>query len=310
MATSPYSDGSSRTPKHAKHAAKPATSPGPGHDAAQRRSGVGRRLRPVNGSAPLDVASTPEPVDGVTVPDGAPRPIGVDPSETGAFSTLASGEGAVIHDRGSASEAASAARKNFRRGTSARMHRGKRPQVASRQVGGTRVSRPVVIGLGVAAVCVVVVLAVVVIGALHTVPTSLQGGADDAPVRVEQTQDDQGQGIEYGGFVYSVRQNDDGAGYSFVRTQSTGGEPQVLFQLQGTPVTVVLYNGAFLIPQNLGDSWNVISWVMGDGSVDAVLAREDGTPVEGGGTVSSAKLDGSNLVLSFDNNVTDTVALQ
>ncbi|MEY8437377.1 hypothetical protein AAK967_06500 [Atopobiaceae bacterium 24-176] len=310
MATNPYSDGSSRTPKHAKHAAKPATSPGPGRAGTRRQSQGGRRIRPAADVAPLDVASAPVAADDVAVHDAAPRPIGVDPSETGAFSTLASGEGAVIHDRGSASEAASAARKNFRRGGSARMRQGKRPQVASRQGGGARVSRPVVIGLGVAAICVVVVLAVVVIGALNTVPTSLEGGSGDASVRVEQTQDDQGQGIEYGGFIYSVRQNADGAGYSFVRTQSTGGEPQALFQLQGTPVTVVLYNGAFLIPQNLGDSWNVISWVMGDGSVDAVLTREDGTPVEGGGTVSSAKLDGSNLVLSFDNGVTDTVALQ
>jgi len=256
----------------------------------------------------VDVPPVSGPEDVVTVPDGAPRPIGVDPSETGAFSTLASGQGAVLHDRGSASEAASAARENFRRGGSARLNRGKRPHVASRH-GGAHVSRPVAIGLGVAAACVVVVLAVVVIGALHTVPTSLDGDAGQTPARVEQTQDDQGQGIEYAGYTYGVRQDDDGAGYSFVRTQGADGDPQVLFRLQGTPVTVVLYNGGFLIPENLGGSWNVVSWVMGDGSVESVLAHDDGTPVEGSGTVSSAKLDGSNLVLSFDNDVTETVSL-
>lgn len=306
MANNPYSDGSSRTPRHAKHAAKPGTSPEPRRFGTRRQQGAGPGSH--TAAAPVDVHPVSGSEDVVTVPDGAPRPIGVDPSETGAFSTLASGQGAVLHDRGSASEAASAARENFRRGGSARLRKGKRPQVASHQ-GGARVSRPVAIGLGVAAACVVVVLAVVVIGALHTVPTSLGGDAAQTPTRVEQTQDDQGQGIEYAGYTYSVRQDDDGAGYSFVRTQGADGEPQVLFQLQGTPVTVVLYNGGFLIPENLGDSWNVISWVMGDGSVASVLAHDDGTPVEGSGTVSSAKLDGSNLLLSFDNDVTETVAL-
>lgn len=306
MANNPYSDGSSRTPRHAKHAAKPGTSSEPRRFDTRRQQGAGPGSH--TAAAPVDVHPVSGSEDVVTVPDGAPRPIGVDPSETGAFSTLASGQGAVLHDRGSASEAASAARENFRRGGSARLRKGKRPQVASHQ-GGARVSRPVAIGLGVAAACVVVVLAVVVIGALHTVPTSLSGDAAQTPTRVEQTQDDQGQGIEYAGYTYSVRQDDDGAGYSFVRTQGADGEPQVLFQLQGTPVTVVLYNGGFLIPENLGDSWNVISWVMGDGSVASVLAHDDGTPVEGSGTVSSAKLDGSNLLLSFDNDVTETVAL-
>ncbi len=161
----------------------------------------------------------------------------------------------------------------------------------------------------VVAAAVIVGLVLFVLNALNTVPTSLDTSSVPlADQRVEQTQDDENQGISYGGYTYSVQPKADGVGYAFVRQQGSE-EPTVLFDLTGTPVTVVLYNGAFLIPENLGSSWDVVSWVMGDGSVPQQLTA-NGNPVMGDGTISSAKLEGSTLTLSFDNDTTNAVNLE
>ena len=305
----PTPNGSDYTPKHGRHAARPGQTPSYG---AQR--GAARRVsqdvsRSVAPSAPRPPASlgAQDALEGVS--GDAPRPIGVDPSRTGSFSTLASGQGAVLHDRDSASEAASAARHNFRKGGPVRMNSKARPQVSQRQRSGGSLSRPAVIGIVVVAAVVIVGLVIFVLNALNTVPTSLD--TSSVPLedqRVEQTQDDENQGISYGGYTYSVRPKADGVGYAFVRQQGSE-EPTVLFDLAGTPVTVVLYNGAFLIPENLSSSWDVISWVMGDGSVPQQLTT-NGNPVVGDGTISSAKLEGSTLTLSFDNNTTNAINLE
>lgn len=322
MANNPYQDGAPNRPRHAKHAAQPGSSKPAARSGAHRaaaRSGSdkpaprfrrtaaeGARVRrPVANDAVA--VPGPEVDDGPMIGEGAPRPIDVDPSKTG-ISTLVSGQGAVLHDRDSAAEAASAARSNFRKAGHGRLRKGARPAVKHRDQPKPRLSRPAVIGICVGAGVVAVLIVVLVVALINTPSTSLSGGGGQSQ-RVEQVQDDALDGIEYGGYTYSVRQDDDGAGYSFVRAGKADAQPQVLFQLQGTPVTVVLYNGAFVIPENLDGKWDVVSWVMGDGSVAAELAHEDGTPVAGDGTLASAKLDGSNLVLTFGNDVTDTVAL-
>ncbi len=48
---------------------------------------------------------------------------------------------------------------------------------------------------------------------------------------------------------------------------------------------------------------------MGDGSVPQQLTA-NGNPVMGDGTISSAKLEGSTLTLSFDNDTTNAVNLE
>ena len=310
----PTPNGSDYTPKHGRHAARPGQAPS--YSARRGAShGISQDVAPAQGATRLSQGAARPPAslgaqDALEAISGdAPRPIGVDPSRTGCFSTLASGQGAVLHDRDSASEAASAARHNFRKGGPVRMNSKARPQVSQRPRSSGSLSRPAVIGIVVVAAAVIVGLVLFVLNALNTVPTSLDTSSVPlADQRVEQTQDDENQGISYGGYTYSVQPKADGVGYAFVRQQGSE-EPTVLFDLTGTPVTVVLYNGAFLIPENLGSSWDVVSWVMGDGSVPQQLTA-NGNPVMGDGTISSAKLEGSTLTLSFDNDTTNAVNLE
>ncbi len=282
------------TPRHyGKHAASSGAKPtakrfkGAGTSAAGRS--VGNRVAGAAQASPH-------------ISSDAPRPV----HDTSAFDTISSGEGAVLHDRDSASEAAHAARSNYRSGSGQRIAASKRPQVKSRQ-NRAKLSRPVMIAL--AAVAVLLVIVVVIFAVVLQPSTSLQTD-DTTPTRAEQVQaDDQTKGISYDGYTYACALDDDGASYSFVRYASGSSDAMVLFQLQGTPVTEVLYNGAFVIPQNLGNTWNVVAWHIGDGTASTQLTQEDGSALEGDGSISSASLEGSNLLLNFDNGATMTVPL-
>lgn len=282
-----------------------------GSQSTARRSGgskpAGKRFRdpstpqPTSGSAPSSQPSAGQASPRIS--SDAPRPV----HDTSAFQTISSGEGAVLHDRDSASEAAHAARSNYRSGSGQRISADLRPQVKSRQ-GRAKLGRPVMIAL--AAVAVVLVAVIVVFAVVLNEPSTSLETDDTTPTRDEQVQaDDQAKGISYDGYTYACAKDDDGATYSFVRYASGSTEPMVLFQFQGTPVTEVLYNGAFVIPQNLGDSWNVVAWHIGDGSEPTQLTQADGSAVQGSGSISSASLDGSNLLLNFDTGDTMTVPL-
>lgn len=284
-----------------KHAA-PSTQPSRAKGTAKPQA---KRFRDPSQPAPAQTPAQAQPAS-PRISSDAPRPVAGD---TSAFQTLTSDQGAVLHDRDSASEAAAAARSNYR-GNSKRMQKSRRPQVKSRQGTQSHLSRPVVIGL----VCVVAVVLVVggifIWGALSQPSTSLEP-EEEASTRAEQVQaDDQAKGISYDGYTYLCEKDDDGATYSFVRYAQGSSEPLVLFQLQGTPVTEVLYNGAFVIPQNLGETWNVVAWHIGDGSEPTQLTNADGSNVEGDGSISSAQLDGDNLILNFDTDVSMTVPLE
>ncbi len=95
-----------------------------------------------------------------------------------------------------------------------------------------------------------------------------------------------------------------------MRTAEDGSSPLTIFNLDGKPVTVVLYNGSFLIPENLDNTWNVMAWVNADGSLPNILTRDGDNPVQGDGQISSASLDGSHLQLNFDNGATDSIPIE
>ena len=119
--------------------------------------------------------------------------------------------------------------------------------------------------------------------------------------RVERTEVEMGQGaqeasIEYDGFLYSLRRTDVGA--SLVRSSSADSEPLELLSLAGDPVSLILYDGAFVIAENTASGWDVMAYQMGDGSLASALVDGDGNPVAGEGSLASAVLDGDELVLT------------
>lgn len=312
--------GSKPTAKRFRQGAAPKSSRGTGtprHAApsvgqsAPATGGVGRHGRPAGApkAAPQRLGShreapatsgTPRPrrqvqdQQAAVTSDDAPRAIGVDPSATGAFQTLGSGQGAVIHDRSSSAEAASAARSNMH-GVSGRLAKGHRPQVKDHEPRVSHVGRKALIGLCIAAAVVIVAVVVVVVMVLESPSTSAPSTGQQ---RVEQTQAEVGKGVLYDGYTYDTSQGSDGA-YVFTRTAQGSSDPLELFKLEGTPVAVVLYNGVFLIPENVDGQWKVMAYTLGDGSVATELQDSNGQPVGGQGTITGAKLDGTNLTLDF-----------
>ncbi|MBP3885560.1 MAG: hypothetical protein J6D54_11590, partial [Olsenella sp.] len=79
--------------------------------------------------------------------------------------------------------------------------------------------------------------------------------------------------------------------------------------LEGTPVQLVLYNGALFIPENFDGSWDILGYTMGAGSLPTQVVNASGEAITGKGQISSAALSGSNLVITDSSGATTTVAL-
>lgn len=282
---------SGHAPRFSAHQAQGAH----GAAASARGRGVHGSRFTSSGQATAPVTST-SGATGAYVAEGSPRPISVDPATTGSFSTIRQGRGAVATTRENAGRAAEAGRASAARTVRAGQGTRKKPQPSKAPL-------PVLVGIGVAAL-VVVVLAVVLLSALIS-PKAPEG--DEAATSVAaETVVSANEGVESGGFTYGLSQGE--GGWELVR--SSGGQDTSLATLAGEPVCVTLYQGTLFIPENLSDgTWDVICYVLGDGSTATQLLGGDGNPVTGSGTVQSATVDGSNLVLTGD-GVNQSVALE
>lgn len=295
----PAQQGSARAPRFSSEAAGRPAAPRFSNDAAAVRAASGssaaRSPRFSASQAAAPVTST-SGATGAYVAEGSPRPISVDPAATGSFSTIRQGRGAVTTTRENAGRAAEAGRASVARTVRAGQGTRKKPQPSKAPL-------PVLVGIGVAAL-VVVVLAVVLLSALIS-PRAPEG--DEAATSVAaETVVAANEGVESGGFTYSLSQGE--GGWELVR--SSGGQDTSLATLSGEPVCVTLYQGTLFIPENLSDgTWDIICYVLGDGSTTTQLLGSDGNPVTGSGTVQSATVDGSSLVLTGD-GVSQSVALE
>lgn len=250
-----------------------------------------------NTSTRLADGQVPAPVS-TSSPDDAPRPIGVDPSVTGSFHTIRDGQGAVVATRETASAAADAAReamgssKTVR--ASARRRRAAKPAPAKAPKG-------VLVGMVVA---VVVVIALATFAVRSLVEPAASG--DDAATAAAQTSVEASGGVSVAGSFYSTRQGD--AGWELVKGE--GDDAAVVAQLSGTPVALCLHEGTLFVPENLSDgTWDVICYVVADGSTPTQLLNNDGQPVVGSGELSRAELDGNELVVTDTSGVQTRISL-
>lgn len=284
---------------------------------ASRATASAHKFPHLGGTHDIRLASGEVPVTssvgdgaGSFATDDAPRPIGVDPSETGSFSTIDARSGAVLSDRKTAARAAKAARKampaserkrvrSFRRGVadgSGVMSKAPAP------------SCPMVIGIGVTAL-VVIILFVALIGSIISPSNTAGTGADSAATTSENVSTDQG--VSLGGYTYSVSQGPDGV-WSLMRRSGDNSDSSAvaIVSLSGTPVSVALHQDTLLVAENLSDgTWDVISYVAADGSTASQLLGSDGNPVTGQGELASSEVDGSNLVLTDAAGAKTTVPL-
>lgn len=201
--------------------------------------------------------------------EDAPRPI--DPSlvDEGTFEKLDEGQGAVTQSS---------------HVTSAK---------SERLVDALPVSKRTLI------VMLVIVLAVVLGAVVITVRIlDIANSRGSNAAVVEQTWVPADGEIAYRGSTYSLAKKDNG--YVLLEThENSSGKPTTLGELHGTPVALVLYNGAFIIPENLSDgTWGIAAYTIGSGW--SKLVSHDGEEQGGTGSISEAKLQGSNVLLVVD----------
>lgn len=309
----------SYAPRHGRHSAA-GRQAGTGRHAAAGRHAAPRVKEPVEEVATEQVAAidiTPEPpqisepprpleplsadIPMATVPivDGdqetsmsdAPRPIGVDPEETGSFSRINASEGAVLATRANASDTASFMVQTVRPVEAVRMSSAGRPQVEHREV-EMQSNKRVYLILGIGALAVMALVITLLVRAARSVEDT-----GEPPV-YEQVQATGDEGIEYRDVTYFITEQAAGK-YALASTSDGFEGTAVLYELEGTPVTLILYNTVFVIPENLpDDTWDLIAHPLGGGSVTQQVTDSDGKPIVGQGQISEAVLSGDEILIT------------
>lgn len=261
------------------------------------------------GSRSVRASSVPV-VDAADEQD-APRPIGVNPSETGSFQHISASEGARVENRdnvGSVAADSTSSWSNVGMGAQKRMGKAHRPLRRKE----TSADRPLngrmrwIIAL--LAVLVLVILFFLLRGCLDSRRTETPEQA-----QVEQTQTTPAGSIEYRGTTYSIEKQDDGT-YALVGRTDKSTDATIFMQFDGEPIQLVLYNGAFIIPENTSDGWDVMAYTIGSGSVGSQVVDADDDPVGDttGHKISSVELRESEgtILVTDDAGTVTTVALQ
>lgn len=290
-----------RAPRHGRHAAPAAEAPEVINESQQVPS-------PAPVPTPLEPAAVaPEltPIidgDQETHMGDAPRPIDVDPSETGSFRRITAEEGARVTTRANASETGSFRVQNARPVEAVRMSSAGRPKVEHHEV-EVKSNKRVFIILGAAALVVVVIIGTLLARALTSVEN-----VQDNPIS-EQVQATGAEGIEYRGATYALVEQPDGK--QTLTSTSEGSEgAAVLCELPGRPVTLILYNTVFIIPENLPDgTWNIIAHPLGDGGVTQPVTDAEGNPIIGQGEIAQATLVGDAVQVVTTSGEQVTVSL-
>ena len=246
------------------------------------------------------------------------------------LTTIHAGQGARITTRENASEAADAARANAQRRFAKRHSSPQLTAVANgaRRDGGSHASHAAegpertgknILKVVLLAIGVLLVVALLVVALLVRLITGLLVGGresdrqqvarpDAEPTQAEQIASEQqqvevsvGESVTFQGQSFSISQ--DGGTYSVTR------DGAVVFNLEGTPTGLVLYNGSLVVPENRDGGWDVVSYMIADGSVPAYVMGADGNAAGGSGDIQSATLDGSALKVTDSTGATTSVAL-
>jgi len=216
---------------------------------------------------PVRVESEPVTYDVYEYDSETPRPVDAESVANGTFERLEEGQGAVA-GKAYASAAHLAADDK-----------------------GEELDKRTIILLVAGMLAALVVVVVFVIGRLSAPTPSSEG-----PAAPEQTVVMQDQGVTVRGYSYRLQEKD-GAYQLVEESQTSGANPVALGDLPGTPVGMVLYDGAIIIPENLKDgSWDIMAYTIGSGW--SQLMGQDGHAVTGQGELTDVQLEGSRLVLT------------
>lgn len=245
------------------------------------------------------------------------------------ITTLHAGQGARVTTRKNAAQAAEQARvnaeKRFARRhssdqltASANRARGRKRSAAAQAQpaqGPERTRKNIFILVGGA--FLVLVLLVLIVGCV----AGLFGPSQNQAAQSNQSQDawqqEQQQvtttaddSVVYQGMTYTIEKQASG-NYGVVRQDASGsGTATTVFEIEGEPCALILYNSVLVIPENRNGNWDVVSYVIADGSLPAYVMTMDGNEAGGSGSIESAALDGSNVIVKDSNGNTTSVALE
>lgn len=245
------------------------------------------------------------------------------------ITTLHAGQGARVTTRKNAAQAAEQARvnaeKRFARRhssdqltASANRARGRKRSAAAQAQpaqGPERTRKNIFILVGGA--FLVLVLLVLIVGCV----AGLFGPSQNQAAQSNQSQDAWQQerqqvtttaddSVVYQGMTYTIEKQASG-NYGVVRQDASGsGTATTVFEIEGEPCALILYNSVLVIPENRNGNWDVVSYVIADGSLPAYVMTMDGNEAGGSGSIESATLDGSNVIVKDSNGNTTSVALE
>ena len=251
---------------------------------------------------------------------------GASPSAGQSLTTIHAGQGARITTRENASEAADAARANAQKRFRKRHSSPQLTAVANgaRRDGGSHASHAAADGpertnKNILKVVLLAIAALALVFAVVRLITGLVTGGQRSdqqqvaptggePTQAEQIANEQqqvevsvGESVTFQGQSFSISQ--DGETYSVTR------DGAAVFNLEGTPTGLVLYNGSLVVPENRNGGWDVVCYMIADGSVPAYVMGSDGNAVGGSGDIQSATLDGSALKVVDSTGATTSVNL-
>ena len=214
--------------------------------------------------------------------NNTPRPVDADSVARGSFDRLEEGQGAV--------QASRSARPAPQHATQHVAHHA--VQEEGKPI-SKKVAAAIVVG-AVAAIAIAVFLFVRILSASRS--------SEKAPI-VEQTVVSSEEAISYRGYTYDLAKGKDA--YYLEETREAGaGEKVNLGDLKGEPVSLVLYDGALIIPENLpGEKWDVTAYTIGSGW--SSIMDQEGNARAGDGKIEEARLDGSTLRLRIDGEAVD-----
>ena len=239
------------------------------------------------GQIPRCASTLDEGVGSAFATDDAPRPIGVDPSVTGSFSTISARQGAVLSTRETAARAAEAAREGRERSQVGKPARRARSAERDARANSRRVF--VAVAAIVAALALTALIALV--GSCSAGGNAPVGEGGETPAITTVANNTS---VDLGGYTFSTVQAEDGS-WVFERT----GREDPIYTFSGTPVSLSLFGGVFYIGENLPDgTWDVICYMSADGAVPSQMLNADNQPVVGAGSLASCAVEGTDLVLT------------
>ena len=179
-----------------------------------------------------------------------------------------------------------------------------RPSYGRREESSAPSRGPLVI-VAIAAIVVLAILFFLIRGCVNAIPEPTDPNETVEPQQVQTTADDI---VTYQGVEFSIDTSSSPAKVVFA--EPNGGATGTLFELEGTPAALILYNGVIVVPENRGGSWDVIAYVFGADSLPTQVVGADGNPITGSGDITEATLDGSVVRIVDSTGATTDVALE